>query len=249
MLAVAAVALLLPAPAGAVIGTDCVGAVTPVKKAGPADAERSFLCLLNVYRAANGRGVLTHDSGLAAAAGGHSEFMEAHAAFAHEGIGNGTAQSRANAAGYPYGVGENIAYATAARTTPTDIIEIFKASPAHNANMLDPLSVSGGRIVYATAGMGFAVGANFGVTATQVFGVTANGATDTAEDLLTSPACEAARTAVPAAQRAVQKAKRKVKSAETREKKQRAKTKLRKAKKALADARAEEAKECNLTYE
>ena len=249
VLAVVGAALLVPAPANAAQGTDCVGATTPVKEAGPAAAERSFLCLLNVYRADSGRGILTHDTALNVAAHTHSVHMETTAQFAHQDIGDGTPQSRATAAGYPFGVGENIAYSTAPGVTPTDIIEIFKASPAHNANMLDPTAAGGGgRIVYATAGMGFAVGANFGVTATQVFGVTANGAADTAADLLTSPACDAARAAIDPAEKAVAKAKRKLKNADTSDERKRAKKKLRKAKKALADVGAEEAELCALTY-
>ena len=245
---VGAALLLVPAPASALQGTHCKGAEKAVKAASVAASERTLLCLLNVHRVANGRAVLTHDQRLVRAARAHSQYMEQTSQFAHQDIGDGTPQSRATAAGYPFAVGENIHNAASRSLTPSNILDALRADAPNNASMLDPVLPSGERIVYVTAGMGIAVGPNHGVTTTQVFGVGDGGATDTAEDLLTSPACETARASIRSAERAVAKAKRKLRNADTRQERAKARKRLRKAKKALAAAQAAEEKHCALTY-
>ena len=247
LLAFTLLAVSSPLGASALQGTQCEGAQTPVRKANIAASERTLLCLLNLHRVANGRQVLTHDPALLAAARSHSRYMETTGQFAHQDIGDGTPQERANAFGYPFAVGENIARAPIP-STPSDMLAIFIASPAHNANLLDPTSPAGSRIIYRTAGMGFAVGPTYGVSVTQMFGVGDNGATDTAADLLTSTACEDAESGLAAAERAVAKAKRKLRRAETAQERARARKRLKNAKAALAAAKNAEEIECTLTY-
>lgn len=247
--ALAAVALLaaLIAPAGAGAaekGTQCSGANDPVTAANIATAERTLLCEVNVYRVANGLAPLTADPALGRAARGHSEYMERTKQFAHEGIGDGNPSSRAAEAGFNCGgfdcVGENIAYSGFPSTTPTDMFEQWRNSPGHNANMLLDR--------YVTAGMGFAVGPNYGTTGTQNFAVVDNGATDTAADMLTSSGCDTAESAEVSAQARVDKAKRRVQGAKSKERKRKARKKLHKAKAALKDAIAKADVACDLTY-
>ena len=142
-------------PAAALQGTECEGAEEPVRKANLGESERTLLCLLNVHRVANGRAVITHDPALLNAAHRHSRFMESTHQFAHEAIGDGTPQERATASGYPFPVGENIHYSGSSSVTPADIFAVFAASPAHNGNMLDPISpIDGTQIIYLTVGDG-----------------------------------------------------------------------------------------------
>lgn len=60
------------------------------------DAERTLLCLVNVYRSSTGVPTLTEDPHLEAAAQGHSEYMESTNTFGHDDVGDGTSTSRAN---------------------------------------------------------------------------------------------------------------------------------------------------------
>lgn len=237
---VGAALIAAPASTGAAQGTQCEGAETPVTAANVPESERVLLCLVNVYRTANGSGLLTHDAALRSAARGHSQYMEDTGTFAHEGIGDGTPQSRANAAGYPYSVGENVAVSNFPGYSANAMFGLWQGSPGHNANMLDP--------GYVTSGMGFAVGGNHGLTGTQMFGTGDNGATDTARDLLTSPRCESAESGETAAEKRVERAKKKRQRADTKAEKKRAKKKLRKAKRALSEARAASASACDLDY-
>ena len=137
-------------------------------------------------------------------------------------------------------VGENIAYSGFPSTTPTDMFEQWRNSPGHNANMLLDR--------YVTAGMGFAVGPNYGTTGTQNFAVVDNGATDTAADMLTSGACDTAESAEVSAQARVDKAKRRVQGAKGKKRKRKARKKLQKAKARLKDAAAKADAACDLTY-
>ncbi len=240
-----AAALIAPAGAGAAEkATQCSGANDAVTAANVATAERTLLCEVNVYRVANGLAPLTADPALGRAARGHSEYMERTKQFAHEGIGDGNPSSRAAEAGFNCGgfdcVGENIAYSGFPSTTPTDMFEQWRNSPGHNANMLLDR--------YVTAGMGFAVGPNYGTTGTQNFAVVDNGATDTAADMLTSGACDTAESAEVSAQARVDKAKRRVQGAKGKKRKRKARKKLRKAKARLKDAAAKADAACDLTY-
>ena len=245
--------MLIPAPgAGAATGTKCRGADEAITAANVASAERTLLCEVNVYRAANGLPAFTADPALGRAARGHSDYMEQTNQFAHTGIGDGTPSSRAQAAGFACGgfdcVGENIAYSGFPSTTPNDMFEIWRNSPPHNANMLSTNPDTGDRIPYVTAGMGFAVGPNHGVTGTQNFATVDNGAKDTAADMLTTPACDGATADLAAAQAKVEKAKKRLANAKSPDKRKKARRKLHRAKGALRDAQTSAGSACDLSY-
>lgn len=242
ILAAACSALLVPAPSPAAQGTDCVGADDPVTTTNIRASERALLCLVNVYRSANGAGLLTDDAALDRAARKHSEYMERTNQFDHQGIGDGTPSSRAQAEGFPCDwecVGENIAYSGFPGYTAREMFTLWQHSPGHNANMLEP--------TYITGGMGFALGGNHGLTGTQNFSGVDGGGTDTAEDLLTDAACEAATARETEAARKVAKAKKRVKKAEG-ERKRKAKRKLRDARADARTATAEADVACDLEY-
>jgi uncharacterized protein YkwD len=246
-LLLAAIPCLLP-PASAAApakATVCRGASEPITAETIDSAERSLLCLVNVYRAASGADVLTEDRRLARAARKHSEFMEAKGQLAHEGIGDGTPTSRAEDAGFACGgiecVGENVAQSTAPSVSPNDLFEAWRNSTTgHDQNMLDG--------AYVTAGMGLAVGPNLGVTGTQSFATVDNGATGTAADMLTSPACESARAALKKAKGKVRAARQTLAGAKGAGQVRRAKQKLKRAKRRAQAKSAAAERACNLTY-
>lgn len=232
-LATAAVALIAtPATANA---QSCRGQDVAITSATEADAERSLLCLVNVHRAAAGLAALTHDAALRQAARGHSRYMQDTGLFGHEGIGDGTHQSRAEAAGYPYGVGENIARTNFPGYTPREMFAIWRDSAPHNENMLGT--------GYETAGMGLVTGP-YGVVGTQMFGVRNNGATDTAADLLVTEECATAERRLAEAKRKVKKARRTLRRAEGEGAQRRASRALKRARAKASDARAERKLAC-----
>lgn len=245
--AVAVTVMLLLAPTGAsaaTTGTACENANVAVTASNVPDAERTLLCIVNVYRAGKGVPVLTGDPHLFAAARGHSQYMESTDTFGHEGIGDGTPTSRAKAAGFVCDgdcVGENIAFSGFPGTTPEDLFEVWQASAGHNANMLDP--------DYVTAGMGFAIGPNHATTGTQSFAVVSNGATDTASDLLTSPKCDDAQSLVEAQAKRLEKDRKRLAATKKgTDHQKRAKAKVRRDEGNLKAAQADAGKACDLSY-
>jgi uncharacterized protein YkwD len=243
----AALALLIavPASAGAATkATECEGEDDPVTQENLATAERTLLCMVNVYRVENQLEPLTEDPALMRAARSHSEYMERTGLFDHKDIGDGAPSSRAEDAGFECGgfecVGENIARSNFPSTAPSEMMDGWKRSPGHDANMREP--------GYVTAGMGFALGGNNGLTGTQNFSGVSNGAEGTAADMLTNAACRAAESRVATTKDKVGAAKRKVKGADGKKEKRRAKAKLRRMKKKLAADRANAAAACDLTY-
>jgi uncharacterized protein YkwD len=229
------------APAKATV---CRGAGEPITAETIPTAERSLLCLVNVYRAANDVDLLTEDTHLGKAARKHSEFMESKGQLAHENIGDGTPTSRAERAGFDCGdfdcVGENVAQSSFPTVSPSDLFELWRNSPGHNANMLS------GR--YVTAGMGLATGPKLGVSGTQNFATVSNGATGTAADMLTSPACDAARTALKSAKVKVRAARRALAGAKGAGQVRRAKAKLKRAKRKVKARSKATKRACDLTY-
>ena len=238
---------LLAAPSGAIAagqGTQCENEDVAVTSSNIPDAERTLLCIVNVYRSSKGVPVLTGDPHLVAAAHGHSGYMESTNTFGHDDIGDGTPTSRAKAAGFTCDgdcVGENIASSGFPGTTPKDLFEVWQQSAPHNANMLDGS--------YITAGMGFALGPNRGLIGTQNFALVSNGATDTASDLLTSPKCDGADDQVKALAKRLEKdVKRLQATKKGTDHRHRAKKKVRKDKKNLKAAQADARKACDLSY-
>ena len=236
--------LLAGAPSSASADT-CEGEDTSITAATAAAAEPVELCLVNVHRAANGLAALTMDPALRIASRDHSRWMDDNNNLCHTpdnptpgGTCDGTPSSRAAAAGYPYPVGENIAWTNFPGYTPREMFELWHNSSGHNANMLGDS--------YVTAGIGFVTGSH-GVVGTQMFGTRSNGATDTAVDLLRKDGCPAAQAAVAADEAAVAKAKRKLVHAENRAQKRKWRKRLKQARSDLAADQAVEAPQCHPT--
>ena len=148
---IAALALAAPAEARA---DYCEGEDAPITEATADSAGLIQLCLLNVHRTANGLAPLTLDPGLASAARSHSRWMEDNDVLCHYPDPeaeppvpcDGSPDSRAAAAGYPFPTGENIAWTGAPGYSSRRLFGIWLNSPGHNANMLFA--------DYATAGVG-----------------------------------------------------------------------------------------------
>jgi uncharacterized protein YkwD len=115
--------------------------------------EQAVLQLINNYRAQNGLGQLVAVQVLGAAADYHSFDMATNNYFSHTlSSGISWSQNMTNF-GYPTGGwrGENIA---AGYPTPQSVFDGWRASPGHNATMLDPSAKA--------IGVGFAYNANSG---------------------------------------------------------------------------------------
>ncbi|MDN5929997.1 MAG: CAP domain-containing protein [Pseudonocardia sp.] len=126
----------------------------------PAGPEAEVVAATNAERARHGLGPLTVDTRLAAAAQAHTEDMVRRAFFAHENPDGKQVWDRALAAGYAYRkVAENIA---AGQRTPAEVVRGWMDSPGHRANIVDG--------ALTQIGVGRAVGGEYGVHWTQVFG-------------------------------------------------------------------------------
>ena len=99
--------------------------------------EQAFLALINDYRARNGKGALSINSQLNAAAARHSMDMGVNNFFNHVNKQGKDVGNRASAAGYRWRViGENLAAGTG-QDTAAEAMTMWKSSPEHNRNMLD----------------------------------------------------------------------------------------------------------------
>jgi hypothetical protein len=132
----------------------------------PSDAEKAFiyevLVQLNEYRLANGRSALVHDLTLQAAMLGHCHHMAEHGFFDHVHAYATEPESqnpglRTTANGGGQWSAENIAFG---QTTPTQVMNAWKLSAGHNANMLDGS--------HTRVGIGYYSGGNYWG---QLFGV------------------------------------------------------------------------------
>jgi Ca2+-binding RTX toxin-like protein len=91
--------------------------------------------LTNEFRAQNGLAALTLNSELSNTAQWHSQDMALQDYFSHTGKNGSTPWDRAELFGYSStAMGENIA---AGQTTPESVVEGWKNSPGHRANMLN----------------------------------------------------------------------------------------------------------------
>lgn len=161
-LTVAAIACGLAFAPAAQAALPCPGETITIAAANVRAAEDTLLCLVNGYRADSGLPALAIDPALEQAARSHSEDMATRDYFSHTSPEGVTPFARAIAAGFPEGLGtgENISFAAPA--TPREIFSAWKASPSHNAGMLDT--------DWALTGLGLAA-AKGGAYATQQFGV------------------------------------------------------------------------------
>ncbi len=97
---------------------------------------REVLNLVNRFRSERGLRQLNTDSRLNTAAQTHAEDMAERDYIAHISPDGGTPGERASVAGYRWSrLLENVA---AGQPTPTEAVEVWKASPGHRRAMLDP---------------------------------------------------------------------------------------------------------------
>lgn len=95
--------------------------------------EDRVTALTNAEREAAGCAPLAVDERLRTAARGHSHDMAANDYFSHTSLDGRTPSDRAREAGYPGGVGENIAYGY---RTPEDVMRGWMNSDGHRRNIL-----------------------------------------------------------------------------------------------------------------
>ncbi len=111
--------------------------INPPANAGIDAEEQLFLKLINDYRAANGKGALTLNAQLSAAAAAHSLDMGLRNYFNHTNKQGKDVGNRASGAGYRWKViGENLAAGTV-QNTAAEAFAMWQSSPGHNQNMLD----------------------------------------------------------------------------------------------------------------
>lgn len=102
-----------------------------------------FVCLLNKYRASKGLSALTYNSGLANVALKHSQWMQSTGIFSHEETDGSHLLQRCQRAGIICR-GENLAKGASG---PQNLLDLWIASPSHNAILLGH---------YSTIGLGIA---------------------------------------------------------------------------------------------
>jgi uncharacterized protein YkwD len=150
--AIAAVALISPAPAAAA----CTGADRPPAQLTRHTRAVTVLCLINEQRAAHGVRAVRADRRLAVAARRHSADMAAHDYFAHESRSGASFSARIAQTGWmrrrrQWTVGENLAWGTGERATPGAIVAAWMASTPHRDTLLNT--------AYRSVGIGVALGA------------------------------------------------------------------------------------------
>lgn len=110
----------------------------PVLGGDPAAA--AVVDLVNQVRQEHGLAPVVVDPALEAAANGHAAHMAAVGQMAHDGIGDGTMQTRATEAGFQGSrMAENVA---AGQQSPEQVMQSWMQSPGHRANVLDPALTS-----------------------------------------------------------------------------------------------------------
>jgi uncharacterized protein YkwD len=161
----------LASPASAMAA--CPGENDTVTLANVNEAAGAMACLVNEYRVSKGLDALANNDILAASGAAHSQDMVARRYFSHFAAPPAGADPLARDVllGYPSNttIGENIGWRNGS-PTPALLMSSFKASPDHNANMLDP--------AWKEAGYGFALGnpgLGNGVVVSQEFGSGASG--------------------------------------------------------------------------
>ena len=117
----------------------------------PATFEEQVLELINRERVAHGCASLNSNLQLNTAAENHSQDMANRNYFAHNSPppNASTPSSRAQAVGYPFSVGENIA---AGQATPQQVVSTWMGSQGHRTNILN--------CAYQSTGIGYVYDAN-----------------------------------------------------------------------------------------
>ncbi len=126
-------------------GEDCTGTGLPAT-----DVHAAMFEALNRYRIENGLNPLIYSQTLQDAADAHAQDLWGRGYFSHTNPDGAEPPDRAMMAGFCHRyVGENIA---AGQLSVAQVMEALRASPSHDANMLEP--------DYAYVGMGYSVDAN-----------------------------------------------------------------------------------------
>jgi uncharacterized protein YkwD len=117
----------------------CPGSRLPASGQTVDQARVSVVCLINKKRARNHVKPVREDGLLDAAAQSHTDAMTSQDFFSHEGDGNPA--SRAANAGYTagasaWGIGEDLFWGAAKRSTPWATVEAWMHSPEHRSVML-----------------------------------------------------------------------------------------------------------------
>lgn len=115
----------------------------------PPSFEDRVLVIVNQHRANAGCSALLTSVQLTSAAESHSADMAARNYFSHTGLNGSSPSSRAQAAGYPFGAGENIA---AGQSTPEEVVAAWMSSKGHRDNILN--------CAYKSTGIGYVFDAN-----------------------------------------------------------------------------------------
>ncbi|HUS43613.1 MAG TPA: CAP domain-containing protein [Ilumatobacteraceae bacterium] len=125
----------------AALGLFTMGGVVPQCAPAPPPAvvqvtniQRSVVDSVNSHRAQAGRGVVSVDSRLTAAAQGHSDHMARQVTMTHAGAGSTDGGQRISNAGYRWTTwAENVA---AGQETPAEVVAAWMNSSGHRANIL-----------------------------------------------------------------------------------------------------------------
>ncbi|MCA9874862.1 MAG: LysM peptidoglycan-binding domain-containing protein [Anaerolineales bacterium] len=131
--------------AASLLGMGSLGRDTAVAAQSPTT---DILTLVNALRASYGLPPFEYNPTLAVAAQNHANWMSQTAVYSHTGAGGSTPQTRANAAGYPGYVSENIVGGT--KLTPQQGVTWWRNSAVHFNTMISTR--------YTQAGVGFAQG-------------------------------------------------------------------------------------------
>lgn len=122
--------------------------------------ETEFISLLNQYRASNGAGPVSNSVVLSTGAQWMANDLASHQYFSHtDSTGRDFFTREANC-GVNGPAGENIA---GGQPTAAGVLAVWKSSPGHNSNMLNP--------TWTRIGVGFAPGGVYGVTWVTDFGL------------------------------------------------------------------------------
>ena len=108
---------------------------TPGKKRSPTTVREDEVTeLVNAERAKTGCGSVRTDERLRTASRGHSRDMADKGYFSHDGQDGSSPWDRAEKAGYPQAIGENIAKG---QPTPADVMDAWMNSDGHRENVLN----------------------------------------------------------------------------------------------------------------
>ncbi len=120
-------------PVSAQARTPCPGESAIPTEQNHALVSDAIICLTNQLRVHYGLPQLRGDARLQSSARGHSRDMATQSFFGHTGPGGSTPTTRALAAGYPFGVGENIAYG---QINARAVVIAWMQSTGHCRNIL-----------------------------------------------------------------------------------------------------------------